>query len=125
MPALPLAGGGVIGGVSMRAERQFSWCAIALLLGSALAAATPVHATVVAALAASADSPQARDFAGGNAASRDHIIDAMQKRYHARVLRVSETSVNGRPALELRLLSEQRVFNIVVDAATGQVLSGG
>jgi len=33
--------------------------------------------------------------------------------------------VNGRPALELKLLSEQRVFNIVVDAASGQVLSGG
>jgi uncharacterized membrane protein YkoI len=93
-------------------------CAVALLLGSALGAATPV-------LAAFDDSPQARSLAGGDGASRDRIIDTVQKRYHARVLRVSETSVNGRPALELRLMSDQRVFNVVVDAASGQVLSGG
>jgi len=49
----------------------------------------------------------------------------VQKRYNARVVRVSETTVNGRAALELRLLSQQRVFNVVVDAASGQVLSGG
>ena len=71
------------------------------------------------------DLPPARSLAGADGESRDRIIDAVQRRYHARVVRVSETSVNGRPALELRLLSEQRVFNIVVDAASGQVLSGG
>jgi uncharacterized membrane protein YkoI len=89
-----------------------------LLLGPALGTAAP-------ALAASDDPPQARSFAGADGESRDRIIDAVQKRYHARVVRVSETSVNGRPALELRLLSDQRVFNVVVDAASGQVLSGG
>jgi hypothetical protein len=109
----------------MRAGRQFSLCAVALLLGAALGAAMPVRAAVAPALAAFDDPPQARSFAGGDGASRDRIIDALQKRYHARVLRVAETSVNGRPALELRLLSEQRVFTIVVDAASGQVLSGG
>ena len=57
--------------------------------------------------------------------SRDQVIDAVQQRFHAKVVRVNETRVNGRPALELRLLSDQRVWNIVVDAATGQVLSGG
>lgn len=102
----------------MRAGRQFSLGAVALLLGYMLGAGTP-------ALAAFDDPPQARSFAGGDGASRDGIIDAVQKRYHARVLRVSETSVNGRPALELRLMSDQRVFNVVVDAASGQVLSGG
>ena len=109
----------------MRAGRRFSLCAVALLLGAALGAGIPARATLAPALAAFDDPAQARSFAGGDGASRDRIIDAVQKRYHARVLRVSETSVNGRPALELKLLSEQRVFNIVVDAASGQVLSGG
>jgi uncharacterized membrane protein YkoI len=102
----------------MRAGRRFSLCAVALLLGSALGAAAPARA-------AFDDLPQARSLAGADGESRDRIIEAVQKRYHARVVRVAETSVNGRPALELRLLSEQRVFNIVVDAASGQVLSGG
>ncbi|MDE2220781.1 MAG: PepSY domain-containing protein [Gammaproteobacteria bacterium] len=106
----------------MRAGQQWSWYARAALPGVVLcvvlAAATPVRA-------AFADPPQARSLAGAEGSSRDRIIDSVQKRYHARVLRVSETSVNGRPALELRLMSEQRVFNVVVDAASGQVLSGG
>jgi uncharacterized membrane protein YkoI len=76
------------------------------------------------ALAAFDDPPMARTYGGENS-SRDRIIDSVQKRYNARVVRVSETTVNGRPALELRLLSQQRVFNVVVDAASGQILSGG
>jgi hypothetical protein len=59
---------------------------------------------------------------GGN---NDRIIDAVQKRFHARVVRVADTQVNGRAALELRLLSDQRVWTIIVDAQSGQVLSGG
>ena len=82
------------------------------------------------AMAASADreaefTPPARTLAGAAGASQQQIIDAIQKRYNATVVRVTETSVNGRPALRLRLLSAQRVFSIVVDAATGQVLEGG
>lgn len=57
--------------------------------------------------------------------NNDRIIDAIQKRFHARVVRVADTEVNGRPALELRLLSDQRVWTVVVDAQSGQVLSGG
>jgi uncharacterized membrane protein YkoI len=64
-------------------------------------------------------------LADNGAMSRDRIIDAIQKRFNARVVRVTELQMNGRPALELRLLSEQRVWNIVVDADTGQVLAGG
>ena len=59
---------------------------------------------------------------GGN---NDRIIDAIQKRFHARVVRVADTQVNGRAALELRLLSDQRVWTVIVDAQSGQVLSGG
>jgi hypothetical protein len=63
--------------------------------------------------------------AAGESGGQDRIIDAVQKRFNARVVKVAQTQVNGRPALELRLLSSQRVWTIVVDAASGDVLSGG
>ena len=61
----------------------------------------------------------------GSGASQEQIIESVQKRYNAKVVRVTETEVDGRPALRLRLLSAQRVWNVVVDATSGQVLSGG
>ena len=61
----------------------------------------------------------------GPGSNSDRIIDAIQKRFHARVVRVADTQLNGRAALELRLLSDQRVWTIIVDAQSGQVLSGG
>jgi len=64
---------------------------------------------------------QAADASG----SQDRIINAVQRRFSARVVRVVQIQVNGRPALELRLLSDQRVWTIVVDAASGDLLSGG
>lgn len=102
----------------MRAGRRVANGWIALALACSACSAVP-------ALAAFDDPPTARTFGAGDSATRDRIIDAIQKRYKARVVRVSETTVNGRAALDLRLLSDQRVFNIVVDAASGQVLSGG
>ena len=63
--------------------------------------------------------------AAGESGSQGRIIDAVQKRFNARVVKVAPTRVNGRPALELRLLSDQRVWTIVVDAQSGDVLSGG
>ncbi len=93
-------------------------CAIGVLLCPGFACAAPAQ-TLARELA------PARTLAGGDSASRDQLIEAVEKRYHARVVRVAETTVNGRPALELRLLSEQRVWNIVVDASSGQLLSGG
>jgi hypothetical protein len=63
--------------------------------------------------------------AGGGGASQEQIIESVQKRYNAKVVRVTETTVDGRPALRLRLLSSQRVWSVVVDANSGQVLSGG
>ena len=58
------------------------------------------------------------------AASQEQIIAAIEKRYNAKVVRVSETTVAGRAALRLRLLSARRVWNVLVDAATGQELAG-
>jgi hypothetical protein len=57
-------------------------------------------------------------------ASQEQIIESVQKRYNAKVVRVTETTVEGRPALRLRLLSAQRVWTMVVDADSGQVLGG-
>lgn len=61
----------------------------------------------------------------GASGDQDRIIDSVQKRFNARVVRVAQTQLNGRAALELRLLSNQRVWTIVVDAHSGDVLSGG
>jgi uncharacterized membrane protein YkoI len=63
--------------------------------------------------------------AGGEGASQEQIIESVQKRYNAKVVRVTETTVDGRPALRLRLLSAQRVWTMLVDADSGRVLSGG
>ncbi len=81
-----------------------------------LAAWAPLAWLPIVALAA-----QAADASG----DQDRIIDSVQKRFNARVVRVAQTQLNGRAALELRLLSNQRVWTIVVDAHSGDVLSGG
>ena len=79
---------------------------------------------------AHADETGAQGFvpraAGGYAspANQERLIASVEKRYNARVVRVAETTFNGRPALKLRLLSAQRVWSVVVDASTGQVLAG-
>jgi len=65
------------------------------------------------------------EHADGAGVSQERIIESVQKRYNARVVRVSETVFDGRPALKLRLLSAQRVWSMVVDAQSGRVLSGG
>lgn len=51
------------------------------------------------------------------------IVDAVQKRYNARVVKVTEIMVDGKRAYELRLLSDERVWTVRVDAETGQELS--
>ena len=104
----------------MRAGLGVCGCAMGLLLGPNLALA----ASGVAAGDATY-TPPARLLAGGDSAARERVIDAVQKHFNATVVRVTETTVKGRPALALRLLSEQRVWSVVVDAATGEVLSGG
>jgi hypothetical protein len=70
------------------------------------------------------DTTDYRAFPSAHDGTRDSIVAQVQRRYKARVVRVTDTTYNGRPALELRLLSEQRVWTVVVDASTGQVLSG-
>lgn len=102
----------------MASSRKFIACVAAASLAAGGAQAAAV-------LAEAGDASLARPLADGGGASRDRVIDAVQKRFNAKVVRVTETTVNGRPALELRLLSDQRVWNVVVDADSGQLLSGG
>ena len=94
---------------------------LAGLLGLALAAGVPARADQ-----AGAPGFVPRSQSGGYASATDQerLIASVEKRYNAKVVKVAETTVNGRPALKLRLLSAQRVWSVVVDASTGQVLTG-
>jgi hypothetical protein len=62
--------------------------------------------------------PGAAALAGD--ASRDRIVDAIQRKYNARVVKVTEAVVDGRRVLELRLLSNERVWVVRVDAESGR-----
>lgn len=57
--------------------------------------------------------------------SLNRIVESVQRRYRARVVKVTEITLGGRRAYELRLLSEQRVWTIRVDAESGQELPAG
>lgn len=70
------------------------------------------------------DSSRASAFADSGI-PRDRAIDMVQRRFNARVVRVDLVETGGRRVYEMRLMSEQRVWNVRVDADTGQVLEGG
>jgi nucleotide-binding universal stress UspA family protein len=114
--------------VAMRSCLMVLAGAFALLPGWSHAAPVARVATAHIATAHIATAQIATDTeppAYTQAASQEQIIAAVEKRYNAKVVRVTETTVAGRPALRLRLLSAQRVWSVVVDAATGQELAGG
>jgi uncharacterized membrane protein YkoI len=52
--------------------------------------------------------------------SLDQVISQVEKRHKARVVKVDHQQVNGRPVYVLRLLSEDRVSTVRVDAETGK-----
>lgn len=64
-------------------------------------------------------------FADSPGIPRDRLIDMVQRRFNARVVRVNLVESDGRRIYEMRLMSAQRVWNVRVDAETGQVLGGG
>jgi hypothetical protein len=109
--------------VAMRSCLMVLAGAFALLPGWSHAA--PVARVATAHIATAQIATDTEPPAYTQAASQEQIIAAVEKRYNAKVVRVTETTVAGRPALRLRLLSAQRVWSVVVDAATGQELSGG
>ena len=78
--------------------------------------------TAVSAVAAVQQLPSAAAFADD--AARDRIVEAIQRKYNAQVVKVTEIVVDGRRVYALRLLSDNRVWMIRVDAETGQELSG-
>jgi uncharacterized membrane protein YkoI len=49
-------------------------------------------------------------------------VDAIRRKYNASVVRVAELLVDGRRVYELRLLSNERVWTVRVDAETGREL---
>ncbi|MCC7461529.1 MAG: PepSY domain-containing protein [Gammaproteobacteria bacterium] len=64
-------------------------------------------------------------FSDSGAIPRDRLIEMVQRRFNARVVRVNLVESGGRRIYEMRLMSEQRVWNVRVDADTGQLLDGG
>lgn len=68
--------------------------------------------------------PAADPYSDSGGIPRDRLIDMVQKRFNARVVRVNLVESGGRRVYEMRLMSEQRVWNVRVDADTGQVLDG-
>lgn len=106
----------------MQRYRHTAWVLGALLLtGSALARHAPLPADLVR---NALRQPAGFATFGQAAGNRDRIVEAIQKRYNAQVVRVTEINDNGRTIYEMRLLSDRKVWNIRVDAATGQVLQG-
>ncbi len=89
-----------------------------------IAAATAMTRGIAVAHAAGSGVPQhesgASTFAGD--AGRDRIVDAIQRKYSARVVKVTESVVDGRRVYELRLLSNERVWVVRVDAESGREL---
>jgi hypothetical protein len=55
--------------------------------------------------------------------SRDRIVSGLEHRYNAKVVRIIEVTVGGRLAYDIRLLSNDRVWTVRVDAETGRELS--
>lgn len=55
--------------------------------------------------------------------SRERIVSMVEKRYKARVVRADSIDIDGRPAYQLRLLSDAgRIWTVRVDARTGEQL---
>jgi uncharacterized membrane protein YkoI len=108
----------------MNRKRGHPGWVTALLAGVAVMVTSGAAARAGLQTATTPQSANAVAWADDGGGQRERVIEAVQKRFNAKVVRVTETTVNGRPALELRLLSEQRVWNLVIDATTGQILSG-
>lgn len=98
---------------------RLSLLMLAVLLGMGQVASGPAQAQA----GAQGFVPRAQS-GYASPAGQERLIASVEKRYNAKVVKVAETTVNGRPALKLRLLSAQRVWSVVVDASTGQVLTG-
>lgn len=71
------------------------------------------------------EDPRAGSFAGSRGIPQDRLIEMVQRRFNARVVRVTVSESGGRRIYEMRLLSDQRVWTVRVDAETGQVLEDG
>jgi len=105
------------GGLTWTALPRASLASLAVFIGLIAGPTEVLAAPESASTMAEAAAP-----APGN---HDRIIADIQKRFNARVVKVTEIQVDGRAALDLRLYTDQRVWDVIVDAQTGKVLSGG
>jgi hypothetical protein len=97
---------------------------VAMLAGVAMAAAwtgTVMAAASVPVNASLTWSEGAAILADDDA--RDRIVESIQRKYSARVVRVTEVVIGGKRVYELRLLSNQRVWMVSVDAETGREIA--
>ncbi len=111
-------------------DRRRAGCLSVLLALVALAPSAP-SAALAAGLSEMATPggsarPPSRDAAPRGLAERqismDEAVDMAQRRYNARVVRAEVSDRGGRRVYLLRLLSDDgRVFNVRVDAATGNI----
>jgi uncharacterized membrane protein YkoI len=114
-----------------RASRLPSLLALSMLVPGAVTVGSAAQPSTAGAALASAASiaggsafPVHRDAALRSLADRqvsmDEAVDMAQRRYNARVVRAEVSERGGRRVYLLRLLSDDgRVFNVRVDAATG------
>lgn len=88
-------------------------------------ASTVLQMAVVTATMAGTGELRAATFGDSGGIPRDQVIEMVQRHFNARVVRINLVESGGRRVYEMRLLSEQRVWNVRVDADTGQVLESG
>ena len=92
-----------------------------LILSGALLPLTAVQARAQgpgSATAQRSDRATAVPFA--DSASRDRIVEAIERKYNAKVVRVTEVTVEGHLCYDLRLLSSERSWVVRVDAESGR-----
>src|SRR5258706_13223202 len=103
----------------IRRRGHTSW-ATGLLAVLAVVAAAAAPASAERITPATPWSVDARFVADDSEGQRERIIEAVQRRLNAKGVRATGTTFNGRPGLELRLLSDRRGWNLVVRAAPPQ-----
>jgi hypothetical protein len=114
------------------ARKAVDWRNQALVIGGWMKpgwrwaiASTVLQMAVVTATMAGTGELRAATFGDSGGIPRDQVIEMVQRHFNARVVRINLVESGGRRVYEMRLLSEQRVWNVRVDADTGQVLESG
>lgn len=103
----------------MRLRRHLLGLGLVLVVAGAFLSPVQARAVAAGATAASPAVP-AGAVPRADSASRDRIVEAIERRHNAKVVRVTEVTVDGRLCYDLRLLSAERSWVVRVDAETGR-----